>query len=177
MDSGQNIAQIQTAWHNYYQSLDDADKRQVWQEFYSNHKRGSAYFSRTNSSQKVPESPVEPPKKQQHSHRPTKPIIKTLKNKVQETSPATVGALKKYLLDTVVARGTLEKKHHIKSLLFGVGMGLFVVLILMFGLFNERFIVPFITPSKNITSTPIIVDPLPTAPWVQNRLLSSQNQS
>ena len=30
----------------------------------------------------------------------------------------------------------------------------------MFGFFNERFIAPFITPSRNISNTAIIVDPL-----------------
>jgi sortase A len=33
----------------------------------------------------------------------------------------------------------------------------------MFGLFNERFIAPFITPSKSVSNTPIIIDPSTTA--------------
>src|ERR1019366_3932776 len=32
--SGQDLAAIQTKWHDYYQGLSDDEKRQVWQEFY-----------------------------------------------------------------------------------------------------------------------------------------------
>ncbi len=32
--SGKSLAEIQTAWHAYYQSLPDDQKHQVWQEFY-----------------------------------------------------------------------------------------------------------------------------------------------
>jgi LPXTG-site transpeptidase (sortase) family protein len=32
--SGKSASEIQTAWHQYYLSLDDIEKRQVWQEFY-----------------------------------------------------------------------------------------------------------------------------------------------
>ena len=35
-------------------------------------------------------------------------------------------------------------------------MGCLVVLILLFSFFNERFIAPFITPSRQVSSTPII---------------------
>jgi sortase A len=43
-------------------------------------------------------------------------------------------------------------------------MGLFVVFILMFSFFNERFITPFIRPSQNVSATPIIVDPNAAGP-------------
>jgi sortase A len=42
-------------------------------------------------------------------------------------------------------------------------MGLVVISFLLFGFFNERFIAPFITPSRNVSSTPIIVDQNATA--------------
>jgi sortase A len=38
-------------------------------------------------------------------------------------------------------------------------MGSLVLLLLLFGFFNERFIAPFITPSRHVSSTPIIIDP------------------
>ena len=34
MNSGKNIAEIQTEWHNYYLQLPDQEKLIVWQEFY-----------------------------------------------------------------------------------------------------------------------------------------------
>ncbi len=33
--SGQSLAEIQTAWHHYYTQLPDAEKHEVWQEFYA----------------------------------------------------------------------------------------------------------------------------------------------
>ena len=33
--SGKSTTEVQTDWHAYYQGLDDAEKREVWQEFYS----------------------------------------------------------------------------------------------------------------------------------------------
>ncbi|MCA9318301.1 sortase [Candidatus Saccharibacteria bacterium] len=33
--SGRSLAEIQTAWHHYYTKLSDAEKHEVWQEFYS----------------------------------------------------------------------------------------------------------------------------------------------
>ena len=37
-------------------------------------------------------------------------------------------------------------------------MGSLVVLVLLFGFFNDRFIAPFITPSRSVSSTPILID-------------------
>ena len=33
-ESGKDMATIQTEWHNYYQSLPEEERHQVWQEFY-----------------------------------------------------------------------------------------------------------------------------------------------
>jgi sortase A len=42
-------------------------------------------------------------------------------------------------------------------------MGALVVFIMLFGLFNDRFIAPFISPSKQVSSTPILIDSSTTA--------------
>jgi LPXTG-site transpeptidase (sortase) family protein len=39
--SGKGLAEIQTEWHAYYQSLPDDEKHQVWQEFYANNAPGA----------------------------------------------------------------------------------------------------------------------------------------
>lgn len=160
MESGQNMAEIQTAWHNYYQSLSDADKHQVWQEFYANHQRGSSYFTKTAavSHAAVKAVPAQPPTRAQL--RPTEKLSGDFSKKTPDKSePSSIATLKKYLLDTIIARGKLSKKHHLKSLLFGLSMGVLVIFIVMFGFFNERFIAPFITPSRTISDTSIIIDP------------------
>lgn len=155
MDSGKDMAAIQTAWHNYYQNLNDNEKYQVWQEFYANHQRGSKFFAHT-ATDSIQAKPVKP------SFKTTEKLTGSFESPeepAKRTNKTTMASLRKHLLNTVTARGKLSRKHHLKALLFGVSMGLLVVFILMFTFFNERFIAPFITPSRTITDTPIIIDP------------------
>lgn len=135
-ESGKSLAQIQTEWHQYYQQLPDDQKHQVWQEFYVEHARAK------NQAEQAAPATSQPKKGR----------------------PQNVSHLKKQLLGKVSQRSQaqLKAKHHFQSILFGVGVGSLVVLIMLFGFFNERLIAPFITPSKTVTNTPIIstdVDP------------------
>jgi sortase A len=52
-----------------------------------------------------------------------------------------------------------KKSSHLHSLGFGVTMGFIAVGLFSFGFFNERFIAPFISPSKQVSSESIIIDP------------------
>ena len=52
VNSGKGLAEIQTAWHLYYQSLPDSEKHEVWQEFYSNHPKSVNYFQETPKNPK-----------------------------------------------------------------------------------------------------------------------------
>jgi sortase A len=56
----------------------------------------------------------------------------------------------------VSANGQLTPAQHAKSLLFGLGLAAFVGLLVTFTFFNEVFIAPFISPSRNVSATPII---------------------
>lgn len=47
---------------------------------------------------------------------------------------------------------------HFKSLMFGIGSGLIVLVVVLFGLFNEMVIAPFIQPSNKAGATPIILN-------------------
>lgn len=129
-NSGKSLAEIQVAWHNYYLGLPDHEKHQVWQEFYSEH----AKAKQTAKPAPTPE----------HTAGATK--------------NRTVDTVKKQLLHSVNSRGKLKAKHHLQSILFGLGIGSFAVIIMLFGFFNERIIAPFITPSKIVSNTPIISD-------------------
>lgn len=166
-ESGMSLADIQTAWHRYYVGLPDAEKHDVWKEFYAEHDK--------KDSKKI-ESP-EPPKKQEavkaqpevpHQdmrlpssekatvhHMGAQPAAKH-----RSSGPKTVREVKEQLISkaSLNASGKLKARQHFQSLLFGVGMGMVVVIFLLFGFFNDRFIAPFITPSKNVSSTPIIID-------------------
>lgn len=138
--SGKSLAEIQTAWHQYYTGLPDKEKHEVWQEFYEEHDRAKS----------EPAQQTAPPKQDNE-------------NKPESPRPQTEAGIKKQLLNSVTARGKLSKKQHIKSLLFGLSMGSIVILIFLFSFFNERFVAPFITPSRSVSSTPIVIDPGLTA--------------
>jgi sortase A len=151
--SGRSMEEIQTSWHDYYQSLDDEGKHEVWQEFYAEHEK------RRDQEKNKPEpavekvkplavAPVSPQKAAEYGYQPPKTRVSNIKED---------------LLGRVSERAVKSKKHsHAHSLVFGLGMGTMVIFILMFSFFNERFITPFITPSHNVGATSIIVDPTDT---------------
>lgn len=156
-NSGKSLADIQTSWHNYYVALPNDEKHKVWQEFYVNHGQGTQPHTQQHVSQGPP--PQHPHTAQQHPHSKTKPDNRM------------VSDIKRQLLGTVQTRGKLQKKDHLKSLLFGLGMGGIVVLIFLFGFFNERFIAPFITPSRSVSATPIIIDPNSSAVGPESKII------
>jgi LPXTG-site transpeptidase (sortase) family protein len=82
-----------------------------------------------------------------------KPVVQKPQKQLAQR---TVGQVKKQLLSSVNTKGKLKAKHHLQSIAFGLGIGSMAVLILLFGLFNERVIAPFITPSRTVSNTPII---------------------
>lgn len=142
--SGKPLAEIQTAWHNYYLALPDDEKHEVWQEFYSMHGTGIQAIA-------APTTPAQPDIGQLDTpHRP-------------QTEPQTASEIKRQLLNQVQSRRKLSRKKNTHSLLFGLGFGLVFMFILLFSFFNERFIAPFISPSREVSATPIIIDPNSTA--------------
>ncbi|MDQ5886629.1 MAG: Sortase [Patescibacteria group bacterium] len=163
--SGRSLADIQTAWHAYYAGLSDKEKHEVWQEFYAEHNKNSGPIA----TPKPPESPKNHSLSQQSDDK--KASVHSVSNprskKVHSKRPGsrTVADVKQQLLSKAdsKAKVRLKAKQHFQSLLFGVGMGMVVVLILLFSFFNDRFIAPFITPSKQVSSTPIIIDSSTTA--------------
>lgn len=50
-----------------------------------------------------------------------------------------------------------KKRHLIRSITFGLSMGVLCIVVLLFGFFNQVIIAPFITPSKNLSVDSIIV--------------------
>lgn len=143
--SGKSLAEIQTAWHQYYADLTDKEKHEVWQEFYQEHNRV------TTAPSAISEPPSDKEKPAQPSATPP-------------TDPRSVADIKRQLVGNVGARQRrkLTKREHLKSLLFGLSAGLVVVVLFMFSFFNERFIAPFITPSKSVSNSSIIIDPSST---------------
>lgn len=146
IDSGKPLPEIQTAWHEYYAGLPDAEKHQVWQEFYAVHAQ-TAHFA--NIDNKTTEPKALPPV---HSPR----------TKYQSPYKEYVGRVAMDIRKRRASKPKRDKSQRparpLHSLLFGLGMGSLVMLVFLFSFFNERFIAPFIQPSRAVTSTPIIND-------------------
>lgn len=149
--SGKTQEEIHAAWHNYYFALSNTEKYEVWREFNEN--------QTSNKHVVVQTQPVVPIKQE---HAVSKPYFGeiALPKKPRKARPGTrsVADIKQQILSNVTSRQKLKAKHHFQSLFFGLGVGSLVMLFLLFGFFNERFVAPFITPSKQVSATPIIVD-------------------
>jgi len=141
-NSGQGLADIQTQWHNYYTALPDAQKHEVWQEFYSAHEH----------AQRTPRNTLD--NIAGETSTPFKQTFSLSNNPTGDTR--TVADIKQQVLKRVGSGKKASIKQHAQSLLFGLGMASLVIVFLLFGFFNERFIAPFISPSRQVSSTPIV---------------------
>ncbi len=151
--SGKDLATIQTEWHKYYEALPDSEKHVVWQEFYD------SQSLMTRHAQPIPAAANQAQKLASHKNQKAglrnAAAAKSKAPKLRDVrSPKEVQAAIRH---TVTAGGQLNPKHHLQSLLFGLGMGLIVVIIFLFGFFNEVIIAPFIQPSRVTAATPLIV--------------------
>jgi LPXTG-site transpeptidase (sortase) family protein len=151
--SGKGLAEIQTEWHNYYVALPDNEKHEVWQEFYANNERTQSTSHPAQTSVRANGIVVA-------DHTPPAPVrSRKPKPRLKPADLRDPKQIKDAIIHKVNAGGKLNKKHHLQSLLFGIGSGVVVVLIFLFSFFNEVVIAPFIQPSRTAAATPIIVDP------------------
>ncbi|MGH7157347.1 MAG: sortase [Candidatus Saccharimonadales bacterium] len=152
--SGRPLHEIQTAWHEYYAGLPDAEKHEVWQEFYKTHAQAAHHPAVTQAEPKP---------------QPTRAVTKKVR------AAAAKRPVRKATRTHTPAH---QRRQHAKpvqalhSLLFGLGIGSLVIIIFLFSFFNERIIAPFIQPSRNVTNIPIITtsavspDPLVIIPKI-----------
>ena len=136
-NSGRPLHEVQTAWHEYYAGLTDAEKHEVWQEFYSAHAQAAHHPAITHA-------------------KPTPALEHSIIKKVRQR------AAKKPVHRAAPVHGQpleRQRRQHVQalhSLLFGLGIGSITILIFLFSFFNERIIAPFIQPSRDVTNIPII---------------------
>jgi len=159
--SGKSLAEIQTAWHHYYTTLSDAEKHEVWQEFYEANQH-TPYQKLFQKQQPVVsrkrEAPAEPPREPEE--RSSGVIVADHNSGVlvaEQANPDQTKKIKRKIASTVSANGKLTAKHHLQSLGFGLLSGFIVLVVLLFTFLNEYIIAPFIQPSRNVTSAPIIL--------------------
>ena len=197
--SGKSLAEIQTAWHEYYQKLSDDGKREVWQEFYAaNNAHPSAYdrYVERIQPKKKPKQPRAKKKSKSlplhgpivvGAHQPEPageptPAPATRLKKIRRGLPAvpqriaqnrSVAAIKEKVLRQVrsQAQAQIKAKQHVQSLVVGLASGSIVLLVLLFGFFNEVVIAPFIQPSSHAEATPIILSQGSQAPSDQPEVI------
>lgn len=145
INSGKSLADIQTSWHEYYQSLSDSQKHEVWNEFYAMHAATSQFAAATGQAA-VAQPHVEPRPQVTAARGASTPFSRTL------------GELHSQVLKNVARTRSYKPPKHLQSLLFGLAAGVGAVIIVLFSFFNERIIAPFIQPSRGVTNTPLISD-------------------
>lgn len=154
VSSGRDIAWIQTEWHNYYQSLNEKEKLEVWDEFYKSNKN-------IKKAQVV--SPEQPKPKDLSEVRNQLPAAShhypSRRRPVSHPKPPR--PLQHFDKPKIPVR--LQTKHHVQSLLFGLGMGCLAIFVFLFGFFNQVIIAPLIQPARNV-SVPIIIGADTVAP-------------
>lgn len=185
-DSGKTESEIQAAWHQYYQSLDEHEKHEVWQEFYNKSALAKAPQSRLEPKyQYQPQPAVSDPQPTAAAYSPLQPETTVAaaagtaaeaprdpgRNPLYPSAPAAAiqhepaadlaapDVIRQNIRAKAGSRASSRAKHHIQSLLFGLGFGAMVLVVTLFGFFNEVFIAPFIQPSRQVSATPIIVGP------------------
>ncbi|MHB1865035.1 MAG: sortase [Candidatus Saccharimonadales bacterium] len=146
VNSGKGIAKIQTEWHEYYQSLPENEKLEVWDEFYKSNERVKKATVITPDQPKQ----MRQLKNQVISKTHYKPKTKPINTKRQD-------------LDHPKQKVRLSAKHHLQSIVFGLGLGILAIIIFLFGFFNEVIIAPLIQPSRNV-SVPVIIGDQTVAP-------------
>lgn len=224
--SGKPMSQIQAEWHQYYQQLPDDEKREVWQEFYSQSSQTKQRTARIQpqyhyqpqpdtstyalpSSDNAPVAASAPATQPLQSAQPTvtvgapnnplynSPLSAPMgqaeadshpdlakagdtplslpdaehPTSVAATGTRPVGAIRDHIRKTARSRGAVRAKHHLQSLLFGLGFGGLVVVFVLFSFFNEVVIAPFVQPSRKVSATPLIVDSNGTAASDKNEVI------
>ena len=188
--SGKSLAEIQTAWHNYYAGLPDKEKHEVWQEFYEAKGRARQQPKAIEPERQQPAfEPAHGAKKAEevvdraleYEEMPGRRVVvgehdvpASQHKPAKHADRRSVAEIKKQLKRRVSAgtsamssgskSGRLTRKHHVQSLLFGLGVGVIVVIIMLFSFFNDYIIAPFIQPSRTVSATPLIIGAGSVAP-------------
>ncbi|HZM63561.1 MAG TPA: class D sortase, partial [Candidatus Saccharimonadales bacterium] len=173
--SGKSLAEIQTLWHNYYIGLPNDEKHEVWQEFYQANQRATSHYGTFIAAHTGRHPSPDPQSTPPHDEHAAAKATVFASDHTADTpkQPRTfvskrrsVAELKKHVMSHVRAshQAQLKAKKHLQSLIFGLSLGAMSILIFLFGLFNERFIIPFIQPSGRVGATPIILSTDGVAP-------------
>lgn len=169
-NSGKSLAEIQTAWHNYYVSLPDFEKYQVWQEFYV--VSGANLVQKQIQTPLAPIQPIAIPTPTRTLNSRPRLVNNTLGQataKIKSTiSSKALQNITRRIIQTIGKvmgknsgpknRSRSSVKQHLQSLAFGLSCGVVLVVIYLFSFFNQSIIAPLIQPSRKVNDTPVIVN-------------------
>ena len=156
-NEGKSPNEIQTAWNEYYEGLSNKEKHEVWEEFYSANKLSPSHHHQTytpaptrDMTEDDEEEVKKSPKviKERYIQPPSTPV-----------RPRTASEVKKHLLKNVERHKDKAWFKSLHSLAVGLFIGFLVIFIFLFSFFNERFLAPFITPSRNVSAAALITNP------------------
>ena len=152
--SGKTSFEIQRLWHEYYDGLSNEDKKQVWDEFYKSNAKGNEYFEKVSKKvrdARKNENPDNIASKVLITEHILAPSEKKYNRRIKTSS--------RKLSESVKHKtNRVAKSQFIKSLGFGLIIGTLVIIIFLFSFLNQIFLIPFIQPSRNAITTPIILD-------------------
>ena len=171
--SGKSLAEIQTEWHHYYTTLNDAEKHEVWEEFYQANQntpyqklfqKQQAVAGRKRVAEPAPQpiTPAQPITTASGVTVASHEVSVPKRPGSALDRPATK-KIKANIARTVTANGKLTAKHHLQSLAFGLAAGFIALVVLLFTFFNEYIIAPFIQPGRKVSDAPLILSDNTTA--------------
>ncbi|HEU5004808.1 MAG TPA: sortase [Candidatus Saccharimonadales bacterium] len=140
--SGKPLHEVQIAWHEYYAALPDNQKHEVWEEFYKTHAETSHYQAITHTHKDQKSHAATEEKRSLPPTTTASRSIQNFRNSLKTPEQRAVG---------------VKKQSPLHSILFGLAIGCIVLVIFLFSFFNERFITPFIQPSRDVSATPLII--------------------
>ncbi len=170
--SGKSLAEIQTAWHNYYVNLPDDEKHEVWQEFYDASARRPSLYAQFVAQHKAGQTEKTADEQDDaESASPHVAVFEATPPVLPHRDKRTRSAIKRQILDRVSLEAQEKAKRHLKSLVVGLSTGFIVLVIFLFSFFNEIVIAPFIQPSRKAAATPLILNSDGVAPTDQNEII------
>ncbi len=149
MNSGKDIVEIQTEWHNYYLQLPDQEKLIVWQEFYE------------TTNQRIEKQNADYQKNLSEHKSNIVNQRKNFLNRLIKQSDQSIHYPSNYYNNP---KKHFHFKAHLKALIFGLSIGFLAIFIFLFSFFNQIIITPFIQPSSVASATPLILTANDQAP-------------
>jgi len=151
--SGKTASEIQAAWHEYYLGLTNSEKFKVWEEFYAANVQSAENAHHTKPNYQPP--PGLGKKIGADPEINSRQLI-SIEPESESEKRRSMAEVKNQLLGKVRKHKNKSWYKNLHSIMFGLTIGLVVIIVFLFGLFNNEIIAPFITPSRTASAQSLI---------------------